>query len=63
MSRKEKRKLDKVGQMYTLFDKNSQNRISLIDKIYKQFSSKVSEESKETDLKQLIGVLIDGYNN
>lgn len=61
--RKEKRKLDKVGQMYTLFDKNSQNRISLIDKIYKQFSSKVSEGSKETDLKQLIGVLIDGYNN
>ena len=61
--RKEKRKLDKVGQMYTLFDKNSANRISLIDKIFKQFSDKVSESSNESDLKQLIGVLIDGYNN
>lgn len=61
--RKEKRKLDKVGQMYTLFDKNSQNRHSLIDKIYKQFSDRVSEDHKEADLKQLISILIDGYNN
>jgi hypothetical protein len=61
--RKEKRKLDKVGQMYTLFDKNSSNRLSLIDKIYHQFSDKVEESGKNTDLKQLIGILIDGYNS
>lgn len=61
--RKEKRKLDKIGQMYTLFDKNSQNRHFLIDKIYKQFSGRISEDYKEADLKQLISVLIDGYNN
>lgn len=62
--RKEKRKLDKIGQMYTLFDRNSQNRLLLIDKIYKQFSSKVSDQlDKDIDLKQLISILIDGYNN
>ena len=49
--------------MYTLFDKNSPNRISLVDKIYKQFSDKIVETSDETDLKQLISLLIDGYNN
>jgi hypothetical protein len=61
--RKEKRKLDKIGQMYTLFDKNSSNRASLIDKIYKQFSDKLVESNNETDLKELISILIDGYNN
>lgn len=61
--RKEKRKLDKIGQMYTLFDSNSPNRIGLIDKIYNQFSERVVDTNKDIDLKQLIGVLIDGYNN
>ena len=49
--------------MYTLFDKNSSNRASLIDKIYKQFSDKLVESNNETDLKELISILIDGYNN
>lgn len=61
--RKEKRKLDKIGQMFTLFDKNSKNRISLVDKICKQFVDKNTEFSNESDLKELIGMLIDGYNN
>lgn len=61
--RKEKRKLDKIGQMYTLFDKNSNNRMILIDKIYKQFSERIPENYNESDLKQLIEILIDGYNN
>lgn len=61
--RKEKRKLDKIGQMYTLFDKNSNNRMILVDKIYKQFSERIPENYNESDLKQLIEILIDGYNN
>lgn len=59
--RKEKRKLDKIGQMYTLFDRNSRNRTLLIEKIYKQFSDK-DAISEDNTLKDLIGVLIDGYN-
>ena len=61
--RKEKRRLDKLGQMYTLFDKNSENRLALIDKIYRVFSEKVSESDNIGDLKEFISTLIDGYNN
>lgn len=61
--RKEKRRLDKLGQMYTLFDKNNENRLALIDKIYRVFSEKVSESDNIGDLKEFISTLIDGYNN
>lgn len=61
--RKEKRRLDKLGQMYTLFDKNSENRLALVDKIHRVFSEKVSESDNIGDLKEFISTLIDGYNN
>ena len=61
--RKEKRRLDKIGQMYTLFDPDSENRSLLIEKIYKLFIGKVTEEDKVADLRILINTLIDGYNN
>lgn len=61
--RKEKRRLDKLGQVNTLFDPTSENRIVLVDKIYKLFSDKVTEADEVNDLKELINLLIDGYNN
>ena len=61
--RKEKRRLDKLGQMYTLFDRNNENRLALIDKIYRVFSEKISESDNIGDLKEFISTLIDGYNN
>ena len=60
--RKEKRKLDKAGKMYTLFDKTSLNRINLINKIHDSFINKVNEADNIGDLKEFIGTLIDGYN-
>lgn len=61
--RKEKRRLDKIGQAQTLFDIQHTNRNNLIEKIYKLFIDKISESDKVTDLKQLIENLIDGYGS
>lgn len=61
--RKEKRRLDKLGQINDLFVTSSEVRNTLIDKIYSLFKDKITEDDKVEDLKQLIGLLIDGYNN
>jgi hypothetical protein len=60
--RKEKRRLDKIGQVQTLFETNHANRNNLVEKIYKLFADKILESDKVTDLKQLIESLIDGYH-
>lgn len=60
--RKEKRRLDKLGKLDTLFDETHPNRTTLIDKIYSLFSDKTPDDSIN-DLKSLICMLIDGYNN
>lgn len=61
--RKEKRRLEKTGQVSTLFEVNHTNRNNLIEKIYNLFINKVLESDKVTDLKQLIENLIDSYNS
>lgn len=60
--RKEKRKLDKIGQMYSLFDSESKARENLINKIYDIFITKISSDDKIEDLKGYISTLIDSYN-
>lgn len=59
--RKEKRRLDKTGEVSSLFIPNNQNRLNLVEKIYKLFVDKVSDIDKIEDLKQHIEFLIDGY--
>lgn len=61
--RKEKRRLDKLDQVYTLFDKNHENRINLINKIYNIFCDRISENDNIGDLKEFISTLIDGYES
>ena len=61
--RKEKRRLDKIGQANTLFESSHSNRLSLVEKIYKLFADKMVESDQVVDLKQLIESLIDSYSS